>query len=179
MTIKELDAQYVAPTYARFPVCLVKGKGSLVYDENGKEYIDLSTGIAVNTFGVSDKTVFFVGSLILSVGGQIITLAATKMNESVKEEKKENESLLEAIFVLRHNKTLLFISLARILECVKLSVPWAYFFESQVFYKVGGIEIGGGTAQVVYGAVSGIPGTFAMLAATKIVNAVVIDIPTS
>lgn len=128
--------------------------------------------VAVNTFGVSAKTVFFAGALILSVGGQLITLAATKMNESVKDEKKENESLLEAIFVLRHNKTLLFISLARILECVKLSVPWAYFFESQAFYKVGGIEIGGGTAQVIYGAVSGVPGTFAMLAATKIVNAV-------
>ena len=55
MTIKELDAQYIAPTYARFPLCLVKGKGSLVYDENGKEYIDLSTGIAVNTFGYSDE----------------------------------------------------------------------------------------------------------------------------
>ena len=54
MTIKELDAQYIAPTYARFPLCLVKGKGSLVYDDSGKEYIDLSTGIAVNTFGYSD-----------------------------------------------------------------------------------------------------------------------------
>lgn len=132
----------------------------------------MAKDIAVNTFGVADKTVFFVGALILSVGGQIITLAATKMDESVKDEQKKNESLLEAIFVLRHNKTLLFISLARILECVKLSVPWAYFFESQVSYKVGGLEIGGGTAQVVYGAVSGLPGTAAMLAATKIVDAV-------
>ena len=55
MTIKELDAQYIAPTYARFPVCLVKGKGSIVYDDCGKEYIDLTTGIAVNTFGYSDE----------------------------------------------------------------------------------------------------------------------------
>ncbi len=132
----------------------------------------MAKDIAVNTFGISDKTVFFVGALILSVGGQLITLAATKMDESVKEEQKKDESLLEAIFVLRHNKTLLFISLARILECIKLSVPWAYFFESQVSYKVGGIQIGGGTAQVVYGAVSGLPGTAAMLAATKIVDAV-------
>ncbi len=54
MTIKEIDNQFIAPTYARFPVCLTKGSGSLVYDENGKEYIDLSTGIAVNTFGYSD-----------------------------------------------------------------------------------------------------------------------------
>lgn len=132
----------------------------------------MARDIAINTFGVSDKTIFFVGALLFSVGGQIITLAATKMEESVKDDKKKDESLLEAIFVLRHNKTLLFISLARILECIKLSVPWAYFFESQVFYKVGGLEIGGGTAQVVYGAVSGLPGTVAMLAATKIVNAI-------
>ncbi len=55
MTTKELDKQYIVPTYARFPVCLTKGNGSLVYDEDGKEYIDLGTGIAVNTFGYSDK----------------------------------------------------------------------------------------------------------------------------
>ncbi len=52
--IKKTDKEYVAPTYARFPVSIVGGSGSLVYDENGKEYIDLSTGIAVNTFGIAD-----------------------------------------------------------------------------------------------------------------------------
>lgn len=54
MHTKELDATYVANTYARFPLNLVRGKGSLVWDDNGKEYIDLSTGIAVNTFGLAD-----------------------------------------------------------------------------------------------------------------------------
>ena len=54
MHIKELDKQYVAPTYARFDLCLVKGEGSRVWDDEGREYIDLGTGIAVNTFGVSD-----------------------------------------------------------------------------------------------------------------------------
>ncbi|MBE6707502.1 MAG: acetylornithine/succinylornithine family transaminase [Ruminococcaceae bacterium] len=54
MNIKELDNKYVAPTYARFPVCITGGKGSLVYDDEGREYIDLGTGIAVNTFGVAD-----------------------------------------------------------------------------------------------------------------------------
>ena len=52
--IKEFDKEYVANTYARFPLALVSGKGSIVYDENGKEYIDLGTGIAVNTFGIGD-----------------------------------------------------------------------------------------------------------------------------
>ena len=55
MNIKELDNQYVAPTYARFPLCIKSGKGSLVYDDEGKEYIDLGTGIAVNSFGVADN----------------------------------------------------------------------------------------------------------------------------
>ena len=54
MNIKELDQKYVANTYARFPLTLVSGKGSLVYDDCGKEYIDLGTGIAVNGFGIAD-----------------------------------------------------------------------------------------------------------------------------
>ena len=54
MTTKELDHQYVAPTYARFPVEIVSGKGSIVVDDEGKEYIDMGTGIAVNTFGMAD-----------------------------------------------------------------------------------------------------------------------------
>lgn len=55
MNIKQIDKQYIANTYARFDLQLVKGKGSLVYDEAGKEYIDLGSGIAVNIFGVNDE----------------------------------------------------------------------------------------------------------------------------
>ncbi len=54
MTIKEKDAAYIAGTYGRFPVELIEGKGALLKDTEGKEYIDLSSGIAVNTFGVAD-----------------------------------------------------------------------------------------------------------------------------
>ena len=54
MTIKELDNTYIAATYARFPICISEGKGSVVKDETGKEYIDLGTGIAVNIFGACD-----------------------------------------------------------------------------------------------------------------------------
>ncbi len=55
MDIKTMDKAYVANTYNRFPLQLVSGKGSVVKDEQGKEYIDLGTGIAVNTFGVADE----------------------------------------------------------------------------------------------------------------------------
>ena len=54
MNIKELDKEYVAGTYARFPLTIVKGKGSTVWDDEGKKYIDFSTGIAVNSFGIAD-----------------------------------------------------------------------------------------------------------------------------
>lgn len=55
MNIKEKDSLYVANTYARFDVEIVKGKGALLYDDNGKEYIDMGSGIAVNTLGVADE----------------------------------------------------------------------------------------------------------------------------
>ncbi len=48
------DKQYVANTYKRFPVELVSGKGSKVYDTNGKEYIDMGSGIGVTAFGFAD-----------------------------------------------------------------------------------------------------------------------------
>ena len=54
MSITEIDKQYVANTYARFPVELVSGKGAILKDSEGKEYIDLGSGIAVNVFGVAD-----------------------------------------------------------------------------------------------------------------------------
>lgn len=49
------DQTYIAGTYARYPVALTKGMGARAYDENGKEYIDLGSGIAVNTFGYGDE----------------------------------------------------------------------------------------------------------------------------
>ena len=54
MTLIERDEAYIAPTYARFPIAIVKGKGSTVYDEEGKAYTDLSTGIGVSAFGIAD-----------------------------------------------------------------------------------------------------------------------------
>lgn len=54
MSIFETDKTYIASTYARFPVELVKGEGAHLWDADGKEYIDLGSGIAVNAFGCSD-----------------------------------------------------------------------------------------------------------------------------
>ena len=53
--ITEKDQAYVAGTYARFPVEIVSGKGSEVYDSDGKRYIDMGSGIGVTCFGIADE----------------------------------------------------------------------------------------------------------------------------
>ncbi len=55
MNIKQIDKDFVMNTYNRFPVEIVSGKGSVVYDETGKEYIDMGSGIGVTSFGIADK----------------------------------------------------------------------------------------------------------------------------
>jgi acetylornithine/N-succinyldiaminopimelate aminotransferase len=49
--VQKLYDQYVMPTYTRLPVCLVKGKGSRVWDLEGKEYLDFFPGWAVSGIG--------------------------------------------------------------------------------------------------------------------------------
>ena len=53
--IQARDNAYVAGTYARFPVEIVRGKGSEVYDADGKRYIDMGSGIGVTAFGIADE----------------------------------------------------------------------------------------------------------------------------
>ena len=49
-----LDQEYIVGCYGRFPAVLVKGRGAKVWDENGKEYLDLGSGIGVNSLGYCD-----------------------------------------------------------------------------------------------------------------------------
>lgn len=55
MNIKETDKEYVAAAYGRFDVALTSGKGSTLYDESGKKYIDFGSGIGVTAFGIADE----------------------------------------------------------------------------------------------------------------------------
>ena len=71
MNIIEMDGQYVAPTYGRFPLHIVKGKGCIAWDAEGKEYTDLGSGIAVNALGYCDE------GWISAVTAQLNTLQHT------------------------------------------------------------------------------------------------------
>jgi len=55
--IVNLTQKYVANTYARFPIALVRGKGARVWDADGNEYLDFVAGIAVNSLGHSHPAI--------------------------------------------------------------------------------------------------------------------------
>ena len=70
-SFKQQDEQFVAHTYKRFPVEIVSGKGSLCYDVTGKEYIDMGSGIAVNSLGFAND------GWVAAVSAQLGTLQHT------------------------------------------------------------------------------------------------------
>jgi len=47
----DLEREYLLQNYARYPLVLVRGKGSYVYDAEGRRYLDFITGIGVNALG--------------------------------------------------------------------------------------------------------------------------------
>ena len=118
----------------------------------------------LNSKGVSDAVVFFACAIIFCVGGELISMSAYKMKERVAMPPAKNESVLQSLLVLRHNPTLLFISLARFSQGFSPKVQNAYFFENCV--KLGSIN--GPTAEVIYGACSGVLGTPVMFFATSV-----------
>jgi predicted acetylornithine/succinylornithine family transaminase len=50
-TLMRLSEQYIAHTYARFPIILVRGQGTRLWDIEGKEYLDFVAGLAVCNLG--------------------------------------------------------------------------------------------------------------------------------
>ena len=53
----KLTNKYVAKNYGRYPIGLVRGKGTAVWDASGKKYIDFVAGLAVNNLGHCPPTV--------------------------------------------------------------------------------------------------------------------------
>jgi predicted acetylornithine/succinylornithine family transaminase len=49
--VMDLERDYLVQNYARYPLVLARGKGSYVYDINGRRYLDFITGIGVNALG--------------------------------------------------------------------------------------------------------------------------------
>src|SRR4029453_14146476 len=71
MSTRELYDRFVIPTYSRFDLRLARGKGSEVWDDSGKRYLDFGAGIAVTSIGLCHPRV------ISTMQQQIATLVHT------------------------------------------------------------------------------------------------------
>lgn len=129
--------------------------------------------LAVDGGIMSEKNAYFMGALVFGAGGMLISMLSYRMKEKVKYVPPEKTSILKSIWNLRHNKTLIILCVARIVQSFSLTLPWEYFFESEgIGYNVFGANITGGTAQVLFGTVSGIPGALCIFFAMNIINKV-------
>lgn len=125
----------------------------------------------INSGLATEKNAYFIGAVAFGFGGMIISMLAYRMKEKVHAQSEKREGVLKTLSTLRYNKTLIIICLARLLGGITLTLPWEYFFESAgVSYKIFGLELSGGTMQVIYGMLPGIPGAFAMFFAAKFAN---------
>ncbi|HSF05525.1 MAG TPA: aspartate aminotransferase family protein [Methylomirabilota bacterium] len=50
-TLLEWSARYHTPNYGRVPICVVRGEGVRLWDSEGREYLDFTSGIAVTALG--------------------------------------------------------------------------------------------------------------------------------
>jgi len=89
LDIEKQDQLYVMQTYKRMPVCFVKGKGSRLWDVNGKEYLDFFPGWAVSGLGHCPSEVMSavrhqVGKLI-HLPNNYLNLKQIKLAEVISE----------------------------------------------------------------------------------------------
>jgi len=77
--IEELEEEYGAQAFKKFPLTIVRGKGSVVWDSDGKEYLDFMTGIGVALVGHSND---YVVAAIKEQADRLITCHGTFYNDS-------------------------------------------------------------------------------------------------
>jgi len=89
MTLEQQDKQYVLQTYARNYTNFVKGVGSTLYDENGKDYIDFASGIGVTSVGhgneVLVKAIFDQVSNIIHISNLQVIEPQAKLAQKIVE----------------------------------------------------------------------------------------------
>ncbi len=124
--------------------------------------------ILVDNSVMSEKNAYFLGAVVFGLGGMLISMLAYRMKEKAVYVSEKKVSVIDSLKSLKYNKKLIIICLARFLGSISLMLPWEYFFETEgVTYTFFGMELNGGTMQVLHGLIPGIPGAFMMFFATK------------
>ena len=92
MSLIDDSQKYLFPTYGRFPMALVKGKGCTVWDEQGNEYLDFVAGIAVCNLGHCHP------AIVEAVTAQVDTLIHVSNLYHIKPQVEFARLLVEASF---------------------------------------------------------------------------------
>lgn len=118
--------------------------------------------------GISEKTLFLIFGLFFGLGGELLSILAYKTKERVAFTAPEKQSFWQDLAVLRHNKILILLLLAQILNFLNGAIPQIYFFKYCVSLTVGGHELSGTTVQTVYGYLVSILSTVSIFFAVKL-----------
>jgi len=123
---------------------------------------------AVKDKGISESQLFLWAGIIFGFGGQVVSMLAAHAKERVASKEPE-DSILEGMLVVRHNKVLLTISLARVLESLSPVIPAIYFFKYGMdTIRLGRFELNGESFMFWYGVFSGVPYFFTQFMAKEL-----------
>ena len=79
--------KYILPLYNRLDIAFRKGKKSILFDENKKDYIDFASGVGVNSLGYANKKVAkIIEKQAKKVLENVIETTPFKLNEQLSDE---------------------------------------------------------------------------------------------
>lgn len=128
--------------------------------------------IIVDSGKMTEKNVYLLFGIIFGFGGMLISMLAARQKEKVSVPKEDSKiNIWKSLSNLRYNRTLIIICIARIVQSFSLTLAWEYFFESEgIAYNFFGTEVTGGTAQIFYGYIMGIPGALVGFFTVPMIN---------
>lgn len=103
--------------------------------------------------GTTQKTMYFIGALVLGAGGMFLSILSHSAKERVHAaDTTEKLSLKENLGMLLKNKIVILVLIGSILNGLSLTVPAAYFFQYKVSATLFGNEVGGLTMLALFNA---------------------------
>ncbi len=121
-----------------------------------------------NRFGIAEKYVFAVLGVLLGFGGMMLSMLSSRAQERVRSVPEKGEiGFKDNLGDLFRNKMVMLILLGSILSGFSIAIPQVYFFKYKVSLELFGMQIDGMTASFIFGLISGLPGTLAMLIAPQ------------
>lgn len=122
---------------------------------------------ALKNTGMAERTIFVMFAVLFGVGGQLLTMRASKFHESIDAPVERDENFFKSIAVLRHNPTLILIGFAKIIHEMYPRINRTYFYQSEFRNND---KFKGGTAETLYDTLSSIPGAFSVFFANKLID---------